>query len=724
MSTAADYTIEEPLNAILRLRTDLRIERREFGGQPCYVIEDPLRAKYFRLGVPEFTFVALLDGDRTVRAAIRESAGPLRDLAFNECQALGICRWLLESQLVETPHAAEHRRLASKAENREARWAWLRNPLCVRVPLFNPRAAIALVEPWLAWTLRKPFLFAWFAVCLYALGVAAANCSELMSGAVVLLDRRHWWLLVVAWLALKLLHETYHALVCRKYGGTTSEAGIFLMFFAPVPYVDVTSSWRFRSKWPRIAVAAAGMYAELFFAALAVIVWANSGNALARHIAASVAFMASLGTVLINANPLMRFDGYFILADWLEIPNLNMHGRRWFGSLAARVLGCPVAPLGLPPRAARIVKIHTVAAMLWRSMVWITLMTALVVLLAKVHSIAALVGASAIALLAGRSVAVSVRRWFKQLPACSPRRLCAVAAAAAIAMIAAVLLLFGSATISAPGIVEYRPLFVVRATSPGFVREVCVRDGEEVESGQKLVILENRELLAELRLAEIEIEKSSARCRSLLQAGETAKEQAERSQQTALSKKRDELAAQVSDLVVAAPSDGLIVGRNLNDWLGRYVETGTELLCIGNESAKEVVAAIAQDDVELFQRRDAAGLCIRFSAIGTAPVYTASLSIEPRATTGAPHEALSSRLGGPLAVLIPDDSASSRPAADELLEPYFKAAAALDAHQSRRLHAGQRATVEFQTRAQSCGRRALAHVERWFDQQLATRQTH
>jgi putative peptide zinc metalloprotease protein len=722
MATAADHTIEEPLNAVLLLRTDLRVELREFGGQPCCVIEDPLRAKFYRLGVPEYTFARLLDGTRTVRAAIGDAAGQLRELAFSECQALGICRWLLESQLVETPHAAEHRRLTSKAEDCKARWAWLRNPLCVRMPLLDPRAALDLVEPWLAWTLRKPFFFAWLAVCLYALGVAAANWNDLVSGAVVLLDRRHWWLLVVAWLALKLLHETYHALVCRKYGGSASEAGIFLMFFAPVPYVDVTSSWRFASKWHRIAVAAAGMYIELLLAALAIIVWAHTGNAATRHVAASVAFMASLGTLLVNANPLMRFDGYFILADWLEIPNLNMHGRRWLGSLAAHLLGCPVARLGLPPRAASVVKVYAVVAIVWRSIVWLALTTALVVILARLHSIAAVVGALATLLLAGRAALVSLRRWFKQLPACSPRRLYAFTTAGAVAIVITMIALLRPATISAPGIVEYFPLVVVRAASPGFVRELCIRDGDEVETGQKLLVIENRELLVQLRLAEIEVEKSIARCRLLLQASETAKEQAERSQQEALCKKRDELARQVRDLVVTAPVGGRIVGRNLDEWLDRHVETGTELFRIGDESAKEVMVAIAQDDVELFQAGETGPLRVHFAVGSAASLVATGISIEPRATSRAPHEALSSRLDGPLAVIVTDDAATDRTPADELLDPCFKASAVLTSEHSRRLRAGQRATVELRTSLQSWGRRSLAQIERWFDQQLATRE--
>jgi putative peptide zinc metalloprotease protein len=277
------------------------------------------------------------------------------------------------------------------------------------------------------------------------------------------------------------------------------------------------------------------------------------------------------------------------------------------------------------------------------------------------------------------------------------------------------------ATISAPGIVEYNPLLVVRAASPGFVRELCVRGDDDVQAGQKLVVLENREIDVQLRLAEIDVEKSIARCRLLLQAGETAKEQAERSQQEALCKKRDELATQVHHLTITAPVGGRIVGRNLEGWLDRHVETGAEIFRIGDESAKEVMVAIAQDDVELFRSGEAAPLNIRFSAAGVSSFVTTGLSIEPRATTIPPHEALSSRLDGSLSVQVSDDVADDRPAADELLDPCFKASAVLTPEHSRRLRAGQRATVELQTSAQSLGRRLIAQVERWFDRRLSPR---
>ncbi|MEX2141897.1 MAG: HlyD family efflux transporter periplasmic adaptor subunit [Pirellulales bacterium] len=720
MSNLADPSVREPLYAVLRLRPHLKVECREFDGQTGYVIEDPFRAKFYRVGVAEQAFISLLDGTRTVQDAIASAATRLRERAFSESEALAICRWLLETQLVENTQAFEHSRLINKAETRrDCLWSSLGNPLSIRCPLFNPTAVLCKLEPWLAWTLGRPLFVAWWIVCLYGLALAVGHWDQLVVDTIVLLDRSHWWLLVLSWLVLKLLHETYHALVCRKYGGAVPEAGIFVLFFAPVPYVELTSSWRFASKWQRIATATAGMYIELLLAAVAVIVWSSTGNHTTRHVAVSIAAMASAGTLLVNANPLMRFDGYFILSDLVGIPNLNTHARRWLTSLVERMLGCPPASLGLPPRQTRIVIVYAIAAWLWRTLIYITLLLAIVVLLGRVHVL--LAAAAAITLVGGaayRTCAALIRMSTRQ-PVMSRRRLALIGCAACVFAVFIAYLLAGPSTIRAPGIVEYKPLVSVRSSSPGFIRQLEVEDGDVVSAGEVLAVLENRELRVQLRMAQLEIDKSVAECRMLRQAGETAKEQAELAAQSALRKKAAELSRQIKSLTIRAPAGGKVVGRNLASWLGRYVEQGTELFSIGDERSKEVVVALQQDDVDLFLQHGDAPIEIRFSAIGAPAIESTVESIEPRARVDPPHEALSSQVGGPLAVRLVDDADTPKASGDyELLDPYFTASVRLSGSQSERLRAGQLATIKFTTWEQTSLRRLQLLLARWYAHQI------
>ena len=179
-------------------------------------------------------------------------------------------------------------------------------------------------------------------VCLGAVGVLYVDWQRFSAGSAGILAPGNWWSLAAAWFVLKLGHEISHAAVCKKYGGTVREMGLIFILFAPVAYVDVTSCWRFSSKWHRIHTAAAGMYAELFLAALAVFGW-SAESAVVQHLLHNVVFMASLTTILFNANPLMRFDGYYLLTDLVDVPNLYSQGTQWVQSVAA---GCSLEQHG------------------------------------------------------------------------------------------------------------------------------------------------------------------------------------------------------------------------------------------------------------------------------------------------------------------------------------------------------------------------------------------
>ena len=170
-----------------------------------------------------------------------------------------------------------------------------------------------------------------------------------------------------------MLHETAHGLACKRFGGTVGSAGFTLLFFMPLAYVDVTSSWRFRSKWQRIATAAAGIYAELFVASIATMVWAASSPGTLQTMALNIALTAGVSTLVFNANPLVRFDGYFILSDLLEMPNLYSCGQQWMADfLQWHVLGRETATPAWPRKKAWIIRVYAVAALAWRVLFFLT----------------------------------------------------------------------------------------------------------------------------------------------------------------------------------------------------------------------------------------------------------------------------------------------------------------------------------------------------------------
>ena len=364
MPPELDFSVLDPANAVLTLRGDLRFMPSEFDGEACYMIEDPLRGKFFRIGSDEFALISLLDGKNTIAEAIGLSAKTLRERAFTENEAMAVCHWLLESQLAACGGAVQGERLAVSARKQaQNRLAAAVNPLAMRLPLCNPTAVIGRIAPWTQWVFTQPAVIGWCVVCFLGLLTAASHRGELLQSSSVLLDRDNWLKLAAVWLILKLLHETAHAVACVHFGGNVPAAGVLLVIFTPLPFVDVTASWRFPSKWQRIATAAAGIYLELFVAAMAILLWNWSDDSIVRNAALNVAATASIGSLLINGNPLMRFDGYYILSDWLELPNLSASGQKFIAGLFQRMLGVDVPPDNRSAQTRRIVAVYAVASL-------------------------------------------------------------------------------------------------------------------------------------------------------------------------------------------------------------------------------------------------------------------------------------------------------------------------------------------------------------------------
>ena len=715
----ADYAVREPGNTLLALRPDLVFTPDLARRRPGYVVEDPLRGKFFRVGTAEFTFLSLLDGATPVSRAGGLAASHLNRDALSEQDALALCRWLVDSQLASTPQSATASRLhATRETNQRRRMYSLLNPLCIRIPLVNPDRALSAMHRVLAGFFSWPCVLLWCVLCASAAYIVATDWSHFAAAPAVVLDRNNWLCLAAVWLGLKVLHETFHGLACKHYGGSVPEAGVMLLLLAPAAYVEVTSSWRFTSKWQRIVVAAAGMYVELLAAALAVVGWKCSPPGTLHWLCFDVAIMAGLQTLLFNGNPLLRFDGYFILADALEIPNLQGQGRQYLGYLWERyVLGWDSLLPERPLRERLWIQLYGLAAPLYRALLSIVLAATFIAVFAHLGMLLAAGMLFFWHVLPG---AMGVRSLLRHRAGHTTRAgHLAVAAAVALAVIGlAIFMLLRPATVTAPAAVDYSPLTVIRTESPGFVRTVCVHNGDYVPAGQILVALENDELrqsLAGLRLA---ARQSLIRGRMYFQDGQLAKYQAEQAQGESLRKKEREVQTQVDALTVRAPTAGHVIGRNLESLPGQYLATGAEIVMLGREDAKELTVAIAQDDLDPFLAQRGRPVAVRIRGAASEELLSPLAKVDPRAALALPHPALGSNVGGPLPLRVQTDRENAAERASltyQLLAPRFTGTVFLSAAQSNALHAGQVATVQFVAASETTGRRCWKAFDRWIE---------
>ena len=330
--------------------------------------------------------------------------------------------------------------------------------------------------------------------------VIATHGDRFIASSHLIFSPHNWLSMALVWVGLKIFHELAHALVCKRYGGEVREAGLIFILFAPAAFVDVTSSWRFPSKWQRIHVAAAGMYVELVLAALAAMVWSQAESVVLRHALFNTIVMASLSTLVFNANPLMRFDGYYILGDLLEIPNLATEGSRFVRQLAARVFYGRVPParelLGV---RGWVVRLYGLAAWLWRLVVCISLLAAASILFKGAGLVLGVAGAVC---WFGKPV---VRSGCAICIAAITNRLCCRCEPAVVAAVLRRRSLCDAGVDAVAGNGHgtgrrrvHRSVDRSQRAPPGFVDKIHVRDGQHVEAGDLLLELRNDTLQAEL----------------------------------------------------------------------------------------------------------------------------------------------------------------------------------------------------------------------------------
>jgi putative peptide zinc metalloprotease protein len=707
-----NFSVRETEGLRPRLRDGLRFSIQEHGGRRVCVIEDSAASRFHRVGLAEYRFIRALDGTRPVAGILAQLAREGQE-AFTEGEALQMLRWLKDQHLlaVESARGGPTDREHGERALRMA-ITWL-NPLVCKIPLFRPDRFLSRVEP----LLRPALGWGGFLVWLIVLLVGAAHVGmdwrrfEADSGG--LLARDNWFWLFLAWAGLKVMHEFSHGLFCKHYGAVVREAGIIFVLFIPMGYVDATASLGLASRWRRMMVSVAGLYMEFFLAAIAAVVWANTPPGSLHTLAHNTVITGTLITLLFNANPLMRFDGYFILSDLLDVPNLATRGRQWFQRATGWLLlgGKGGRKLRPDSREKWIVAGYGVAAWLWQVVVLVGLLVAASVALRGGGLLLAVIAAIAwVALPVSHfvhGIATSIRggagHWSTV----------AVRAGAILTVVALVVFVPWHRMVASDGVVELAETQVLRAECPGFVARELVQDGEVVAEGQVLVELDNAEAAAELASRRLALDKQELRARLAYTRDEVSAFQAEQSKTEALRKEVAEYERYLATLQVRAPFAGRVTSRQLGTRQGVFFSAGDEIVRLGRAAECEVKVAVSERDAPHFRAALSQPMKVRLT--GRGEVLAGELTrVEARATREPPHPALTAMAGGPLALRRSEetDADARRAPAFELAEPHFTAVVRL-AHRGD-LSPGEMARIRFRSaRAATLWNELQAGFGRW-----------
>lgn len=652
--------------ARLKLKNSLRFTMRDNAGGTEYLIEDEVTGRFFRVGLAQYTLMSMMDGKRTVNAALMKTATLLRQNAIDESEAASLCKWAIESGLVESENGnSAARRLEQHDAQRKQQMMSYLNPMMLRVPLFNPDKIVTAVTPYFAWLVSPAGLLIWILVVGYGFIQLGQHWADFYNNRISCFGASDLFWIATTWLLLKGIHELAHSVVCKKFGGRVHNCGILLLLMIPMPFVDVTSSWRFQNKWKRILVSAAGMMSEVLLAAIACCVWVNVEPGPLQYHAGNVIITATLHTLLFNINPLMRFDGYYMLCDFLEIPNLGTHGRQWLKGFFKRLYfgtePALVKEMGLHGLAVRV---YGALAMVWFCFIGISLSLAASGLVEGFGLVVATIG---VVMWIGIPLFMLCKFLILGTKTENPNRLWFACALSLTCLLVAGFLHLCPApsVVSAPIVVEYEPMSIVRANARGFAETIHVADGQSVTKGDLLVSLENRELKSELRSLRLDIEISELRADHYLSQNEISQVQLENESLASMIKRKLELEARVADLQIYAPQSGQVIARDLDLLQGQYLEPGKEVLSIGTPEKVHAIGLAKQTDAEWLTDHSNTEVELQLWGRYQSRSLPGRITlVNPRARDDLPHDAFAASTGGPLAV-VPRNQVESASESDQ-----------------------------------------------------------
>lgn len=558
------------------LRPDLQLSAGAPGldGSPQWTLADPLRGRYFKLGAPAMRLLrhwALGDPQRVLNAANAEPGMPLTGQAVEE-----LLRFLRGHDLVSAMDAEQRASYAPKAASqRQGIWTQvLHKYLFFRIPLWRPDAFLNRTWPWLERNGQGLLRYGLPTVLLLGLFLVMRDWERFLSTFPHLLSLGGMLAFGIALGFAKLCHEFGHAYMAKRAGCRVPSMGVAFMVLLPMLYTDVSDAWRVQDRRTRLLIGAGGVLAELVLACIALLAWSLLPDGAGRTAAFMLASATWITTLAINVNPLMRFDGYFLLSDLWGVDNLQSRGfalGRWHLREKLFGYGEPM-PERWSPTLRRRLLCWSYAAWIWRAALFLGIALAVYHLFFKVLGIFLMM--VELVWFIGLPVWREWQHWWKHREKAQPRKVMWLGGG--LALILALLVVPWRSGVEVPAMLEASRLSALHAPTSARVREVLVKDGQEVEANQVLMTLESPDLEARMTIGRREIEIIQLQLRRQSGRSETAADSGilEQRLAEAVAEYRG-LAAQRERLVLRAPHAGTV--RDLADSLvpGRWV--GSEM---------------------------------------------------------------------------------------------------------------------------------------------------
>ncbi len=694
MPTLAESLVSSSSRALtVRKRPDLTANRQRYQGTGYWVVKEPVGLQYFRFHDEEYYILNMLDGHvslQQIKDGFEQRFAPQK-ITFGDLQQfIGM---LHRSGLVISNSPGQGKALRErgrKKKNKETMGKFS-NVFALRYRGFDPEKILNVLLPWFGWMFTIPALIFFVLLVLSASALLASQYETVYAKLPTFqqffaADR--WLILALTMAIVKVLHEFGHGLSCKKFGGECHEIGFMLLVFTPCLYCNVSDSWMLPNKWKRVWIGAAGIYVEMILASIAAFVWwfTESGTTI-NDLCLNMMFLNVVSTILVNGNPLLRFDGYYIVMDALEIPNLRQKStevlKRWFQEtcLGLELQDDPF----LPTRGKLQFGLFTIASVIYR---WVVVFSIcwFVIKVLEPYGLQAV----------GRMVAVIGFSGLVAQPVIQTWKFCRTPGRLSKVKRTPLLVTLGTVGVVIAAVC-YIPLphhidcaFEVRPSEAGAVYagtagriEWTIEPATNVREGDPIAVLNNPDL--EIRLADLKGEETIAKVqlRNLsYRSRDDVALKAQLETQTELLESIQSLRAKTEEeierLTVRAKRAGFVIpppyrpsqdtddGR-LPSWTGSPLQeknrgamlTADDVICeIGTPEAYEAVLIIDQGDVQLVREGQAVDMKLDSRRLATFSGMITEKSNEPLDSASL---SMSSQTGGDLQTEIDPTTGQVKP---------------------------------------------------------------
>ncbi|MFV0443540.1 MAG: hypothetical protein ACK5Q5_08210 [Planctomycetaceae bacterium] len=626
-STAAQMIPSSQRPIPLRLRPDLFIRKIFYRGVAFPVVKDPCGLKYYRLQPEQYAVLLQLDGETSLED-IRESLQqdyPTIPITLTDVQSL-ITDLHEKSLLISERSGQGLGLLRTRRDRKRKEWSQiLLNPLYLKLPGWDPDRVLTAMTPWVGWIFRPGAVVPTLIFVLFAYLFLAVRFDELRQKLPEFQQFFGWPNLIYLWItlgAVKILHEFGHGVACKHFGSECHSMGVMLLVFSPTLYCDVTDSWMMPDKWKRIFIGAAGMYVEVVLAAVAIFVWWWTEPGVLHHLALNIFFVSSVTTVIFNANPLLRYDGYYMLLDYLEIPNLRPKASQLLQhSFAWYCLGIELRRDAFMPTSGQFWFIlFVIASTIYR---WVVLASITLFLytvlkpyrLQEIGITMAVISIGAIFVQLGRTL-YQLLSMPRSEPLSKPK--IAVTLAGLVLLLGGLLFVPFPWYLDAPFTIEPVGVHHVYNLVSGQLKSIRVEPGQNVTAGDTLIDMQNLDLEQHVRELEAEVQSQQLEAPMYRRLGARDEQVVAEQRQAALQNQVREASEELNKLAIIAPVAGKVIAPpripvpkvsqtelQLPRWngtpldprnVGTYFDERTHVCSIAPEQQFEAIMLIDQAD--------------------------------------------------------------------------------------------------------------------------------